>query len=268
MKNQIADWLTGSIMQLKEAGVDAPRTDAIVMLCDVLDHEKSWVYAHTDHILSEEEQKQLGDMLEKRIDRIPLAYIREKSEFYGREFTVNSHVLIPRPESEDFIEILKSLPITNPTIADIGTGSGCLGITAALEIPRATVHLYDIDENALATANHNARQYKAKPQYYTSDLLNDLRGPYDILLANLPYVPDGLITSSEIEREPPIALFSGKDGLDHYRRFWQQIKNPDNAPQYILVESLEAQHQELQLLAKEAGYTLLTTKGLIQLFKS
>lgn len=262
---QISEWLIESMIHLKEVGVDAPRTDALVMLCDVLGKEKTWIHAHPEYEFNTEEQRQLDHMLAKRLTRIPLAYIREKSEFYGREFVVNSRVLIPRPESEDFIELLKTLPTTERYIADIGTGSGCLGITAALEMPRATVHLYDIDEDALAIANHNARQHQVKLQYYTSDLLKDLREPYDILLANLPYVPDDLVTSPEIEREPALALFSGKDGMEHYRHFWKQVETLESQPKYILTESLEPQHKILQQLAEQAGYVLSQTQGLVQL---
>jgi release factor glutamine methyltransferase len=129
------------------------------------------------------------------------------------------------------------------------------------------VHLYDIDPNALGVAYHNARQYDLQLHYYESNLLTDLqRGKYDILLANLPYVPKNLITSPEIEKEPALAIFSGIDGLSHYRRFWKQVRTLEFKPTYILIESLENQQGAIETLAKNAGYKLKQTDILVQLF--
>lgn len=254
------------MIRLKQADIPNGRTDSLVLLTDLFEVDKSWIHTHPEHELSDLQYRELEHSLEKRIKHTPLAYIRGFIEFYKRNFTVNSQVLIPRPESESFIELLKDLDLKSPEIADIGTGSGCLGITAALEIPNATVHLYDIDEDVLAIANHNARIYDLELQYYSSDLLENLRQPYDVLLTNLPYVPQELITSPEITKEPALALFSGEDGLDHYRKFWQQVSSLDTKPQYILTESLEDQHNSLHELAQKAGYSHTKTDILVSVY--
>lgn len=265
----IAEWLVSSMIKLREAEVPNGRTDALVLLMDLFGYDKSWVHTHPEYELDDLQVRELDYRLAKRAAHIPLAYIRGFSEFYGRIFTVNTQVLVPRPESESFIEILKLIEkeFEIPRIADIGTGSGCLGITAALEIPEALVHLYDIDPNALGMAYHNARQYGLELHYYESDLLSNLqRGKYDILLANLPYVPKNLITSPEIKKEPALALFSGIDGLSHYRKFWKQVRTHEFKPAYVLAESLEDQHGSVETLAKNAGYKLKRTDVLVQLF--
>lgn len=263
----IADWLIDSMVKLQAAGVENGRTDALVLLADLFGKDKSWVHTHPELKLDNLQTRELDYMLKKRIERTPLAYIRGFKEFYGRRFMVNSRVLVPRPESEAFIELAKTLEIELPRIADIGTGSGCLGVTAALEIPEAVVHMYDIDPDTLAVARHNALRYKLELQYYQSDLLLGLQnGRYDVLLANLPYVPKKMITSPEIKKEPSLALFSGIDGLSHYRKFWKQVRKLEFKPRYILVESLENQHGALETLAKNAGYKLLKTSILVQLF--
>lgn len=265
----IADWLVETMVRLQKAEVPNGRTDALVLLADLFDKDKSWVHAHPDYEIDALQVRELEYKLNKRLQHVPLAYIRGFNEFYGRQFTVNSKVLIPRPESESFINILESISseFEVPRIADIGTGSGCLGITAALEIPESLVHIYDIDPGALGVAFHNARQYNLNLQYFESDLLANLqRGKYDILLANLPYVPKGLVTSPEIEMEPALALFSGIDGLSHYRKFWKQVRNLEFKPTFILAESLEKQHGALETLAKNAGYKLKRTDTLVQLF--
>lgn len=265
----IAEWLVCSMIKLREAEVPNGRTDALVLLMDLFGYDKSWVHTHPEYELDDLQVRELNYRLAKRAAHIPLAYIRGFSEFYGRIFTVNTQVLVPRPESESFIEILKLIEkeFEIPRIADIGTGSGCLGITAALEIPEALVHLYDIDPNALGMAYHNALQYGLELHYYESDLLSNLqRGKYDILLANLPYVPKNLITSPEIKKEPALALFSGIDGLSHYRKFWKQVRTHEFKPAYVLAESLEDQHGSVETLAKNAGYKLKRTDVLVQLF--
>lgn len=265
----IAEWLVGSMIRLRDAEVPNGRTDCLVLLTDLLSTDKSWVHTHPEHELDDLQVRELDFKLAKRTKRTPLAYIRGFTEFYGRLFTVNTQVLVPRPESESFIGILKAIEkeFEIPRIADIGTGSGCLGITAALEIPEALVHMYDIDPNALGIAEHNARQYGLELHYFESDLLTDLqRGKYDILLANLPYVPKNLVTSPEIEKEPARALFSGIDGLSHYRKFWKQVRGLEFKPSYILAESLEKQHGANETLAKNAGYKLVRTDVLVQLF--
>jgi release factor glutamine methyltransferase len=255
------------MIKLRDVGVDSPRRDCMVLLEDLLCKDRSWVNTHGEHELTSEQVASLDQQIKKRLNRVPLAYIRGKAWFYKRFFEVNPYVLIPRPESENFIETLKDLNIKNSVIADIGTGSGCLGITAALEIPSATVDLYDIDPATLEVARQNAWQHEVEAHFYQSDLLENLRqAKYNILLANLPYVPDDLITSPEIKTEPNLALFSGKDGLDHYRKFWRQVCELGQKPQFILTESLESQHGELEKMARMAGYNLEKTEVLVQQF--
>lgn len=266
----IADWLVNSMIKMQAAGISNGRTDCLVLLADLFGKDKSWVHAHPEHELDNLQERELEYKLNKRLSRVPLAYIRGFSEFYGRKFTVNSNVMVPRPESEGFIDLLKSLEFEAPRIADIGTGSGCLGVTAALELPESEVDLYDISPVALAVAEHNARQYGLKLNYYESDLLKGFSDSekYNILLTNLPYVPKGMVTSPEIQKEPALALFSGPDGLDHYRKFWQQVRGLSTKPQYILTESLENQHKKLAGLALTGGYELAGTEVLVQLFKA
>lgn len=260
----IAEWLVNSMVKLRKAGVPKGRTDALVLLADLFGKDKSWIHAHPEHVLDGLQVRELDSRLAKRLDRVPLAYIRGFAEFYGRKYTVNSHVMVPRPESESFITLLKELGLETARIADIGTGSGCLGITAALELPDSSVDLYDVSPEALAIAQLNASRYKVEAGLYESDLLKGLQAvKYDVLLANLPYVPSGMVTSPEITREPDLALFSGSDGLDHYRRFWEE----SNGPRYVLTESLEEQHDVVAELAAENGYELIKTDVLVQLFE-
>ena len=151
-------------------------------------------------------------------------------------------------------------------IADVGTGSGAIGITAALELHNHQVDLYDIDASCLAVARHNAHMHELHLHCYKRDLLNRPVRPYDVLLANLPYVPDRWKINKAAAMEPRTEIFGGKDGLDLYRRLFEQIKKLPWQPKYIFTESLPPQHQKLAKITKKAGYTLLKSQDFIQLY--
>ncbi len=264
----IAEWLVPSMVKLRDAGVDSPRRDCLVLLEDTIQKDRAWVVAHPEYVLDQKIIAKLDKLIRRRITREPLAYIRDKAWFYGRFFSVNPHVLIPRPESENFIELLKKL---NPQkIIDIGTGSGALAVTTNLELPDSSVIATDISKKALVIAKKNARTYNANVEFLAGSLLeplDDKQLENSVIVANLPYVPNGLITSPEIMQEPSEALFSGKDGLDHYRSFWHQISMQTTKPSYILTESLESQHVTLEQIAKQSGYLTEKADVLIQQFR-
>ncbi len=269
----ILDWLVDNMEKLRQAGVDSPRRDCLVLLEHTLRKDRAWVISHPEYRLEKKSLNILNKLIQRRLKREPLAYIRKKAWFYGRFFAVSPKVMIPRPESETFIEIIKELAPTE--IVDLGTGSGCLAVTAKLELPKCCVFAYDIDLSSLKIAKKNAQNNRANIVFGISDLLKAVReyrseaDPEDIrvLMTNLPYVPDGLITSPEIKYEPETALFSGKDGLDHYRKFWQQVSGLVFKPQHILTESLKEQHQAMIKLAKMSGYELTKTRILVQHFE-
>jgi len=263
----IANWLLKTMKQLGDAGVDSPRRDALVLLEDTLKKERSWVLAHHDFELNLTTVKEVDRLINQRIDRIPLAYIRKRAWFYGRFFGVDENVLIPRPESEDIIEIAKTLGIKSAL--DMGTGSGCLAITIALEMPSLQIiHASDISAKALDIARLNSENYSTGVKFFNADLYSGeiSENQYDLIMANLPYVPDGLVSSPEIKTEPALALFAGLDGLDLYRRFWAQILEAENQPKYVVCESLESQHKTMTRLAKASGYHIAQTTRLAQLF--
>lgn len=266
---KIVDSIINNIERLAEAGCDAPRTDVIATLEFILGKDRAWILAHDDYALKKAELTEINRLIDRRIKREPLAYVLGKKEFYGREFIVTPNVLIPRPESENIIEIAKNLKTKK--FIDIGTGSGCLAITIKLENPEAVVIAIDISNKTLEVAKQNAKKYSADIEFLEGDLLEPLRNTkYKIqssaIIANLPYVPDSLVTSPEIEAEPALALFSGEDGLDLYQKFWQKISELKQKPKYIITESLETQHMIMAGLAQKSNYTEEQKLGLIQLF--
>jgi release factor glutamine methyltransferase len=162
--------------------------------------------------------------IRRRIDREPVAYIRGVQEFWGREFRVTNAVLIPRPETELLIELagkyLEEHP--NAVVVDVGTGSGCIAITLALDYPSITMHAVDISAPALEAARDNAARLGAagRVQFLQGSLLADVPRPVDLIVTNPPYVAErdkpGL--SREVrDHEPSVALFGGEDGWRHIR---------------------------------------------------
>jgi release factor glutamine methyltransferase len=265
---KIKDWLLKSTRDLDEAGVGSARLDCLILLEDALSKDRSWILANQDKTLSKTKLKSLSSKLKKRSSHLPLAYVRGHSEFYGRKFLVNRHVLEPRPESETMIELLLQLPLPKkPGIADIGTGSGCLGITAALELHDPNVDLFDIDASVLAVARHNQALHELHLHTRKANLLARPLRPYDVILANLPYVPDSYKVNQAAAMEPKIAIFGGHDGLDIYRKFFAQLQHFTWKPKFVLTESLPPQHAKLAGIASMYGFKLYKSQDFIQIFQ-
>lgn len=264
----IQEWLDDATDKLKKHKIPSARLDSLVLLEHVLITPRVTLLSHPETDLPATTLVKLNSALAQRLDNIPVAYITNKKEFYGRDFLVNEHVLIPRPETESMIELVNYLQLEAPNIIDIGTGSGCIAVTLALEIPDSTVVATDISTDALAVAKSNAKHLGAQVIFKQSDLFASVKNrAFDVVCANLPYVPSELVTSTEITKEPEQALFSGQDGLDHYRRFFIELAELSNHPRYAIVESLESQHAEVKKLAALAGYQLIQTDILVQLFE-
>jgi release factor glutamine methyltransferase len=265
---QLSEFIDNATKRLQAAGVGTARLDVLVLLEDVLGVGRANLLAHPEDIIPPPQISKLNTFIVQREQQIPLAYIRGRVAFFGRNFMVNKHVLVPRPETEAMIELLKNLALPAGTsITDIGTGSGCIGITAALELPHTNVYLYDIDQPALDVAAANAAALNATVHIAKQDLLARMGQDVGVVCANLPYVPDDYAINEAAKHEPKLALFAGSDGLDLYRTFWAQIHALSPSPRYVLTESLLEQHKALAELAKEAGYIPASTSGLIQLFE-
>jgi len=263
----IANWLQQASQQLSSAGITTARLDALVLTEDRLGKDRSYLLAHPELEINDADKNVLTQQLAERSRHVPLAYIRGKSEFYGREFIITPAVLQPRPESETMIELLLDLDLPSDVrIADVGTGSGALGITAQLELPTATIELLDIDASALAVAQMNVVNHTLAIKVVKSDLLEHTDRNYDVLLCNLPYVPDDFHINTAALHEPKLALFGGPDGLDLYHSLFADIQNLQYKPLYILTEALPPQHSALRSIAGDHGYRLLKSADFIQVF--
>jgi len=269
------EWLRSAEQQLAAAGIGTARLDSLVLMEDATGKDRAWLLAHPDHELSPMQVAKLKKLLKRRVEHEPLAYIRGRAEFYGREFVLTPAVLQPRPESETMIDLLKTLPLfgsakhqksTQVCIADIGTGSGALGITAQLELPQTRVELIEIDSKALKIAQINVDKFTLTVPVIKSDLLSAAQTSYDVLLCNLPYVPDNFQINPAAMQEPSMAIFGGPDGLNVYRKLFEQLRQRPRKPLYILTEALPPQHPELAQIAAAAGFRQHHSQDFIQVF--
>lgn len=273
----IGQWLTEASERLNNAGIGTARLDALVLLEDLLGRDRAHLLAHPEIELTAEQLSTLNEHISQRARHVPLAYIRGKTEFYGRMFVVNEYVLEPRPESETMIDMLKGLPAdAHMTIVDVGTGSGALAITAKLELPEQPVIAIDIDARCLELARQNARLLKADITLLQGDLLAPLAlfastaldTPQEyVLLCNLPYIPDDFHINQAAMHEPRLAIFGGSDGLDLYRKLFVQLDTLQHKPAYILTESLPPQHETLAEIAQAHEYRQTRHDDFIQLFE-
>ncbi len=260
----VENWNQEARIKLAEYSL-TPSLDAEILLAHFMKKDRAWVLAHAEDNLDEKTCLTLSKALVRRTSGEPIAYVTGRTEFYGRDFYVDSRVLVPRPESEDFIEIMRSIVDKigdNTSVIDVGTGSGILAITLKLEHPALEITATDISKKALKVARMNANRYKLSIPLRHQDLLSDTDAQ-DIVVANLPYVPINMRDPS-IQMEPDEALYSGMDGLDHYRRLFQQLEN--RTVRYVLTESLLDQHEQLSAVAKLAGFVEHSMKGLVQVF--
>lgn len=208
---------------LEKAAVPAARLTAEVLLSHALRCERAYLYAHDSDELMEHAWIHYGRYLDERLHGRPTQYITHRQEFYGRDFYVNEAVLIPRPETEHLVEaavnLVKAKPVSR--ILDVGTGSGAIAISVALETGR-TVFASDISLPALKVAERNRARYTAGVQFFAADLLGAVApASVDLLISNPPYVPgsDQANMQREVrDWEPHIALFAGDSGFEIYRR--------------------------------------------------
>jgi release factor glutamine methyltransferase len=236
----IREALRNAANRLESHRVSSPRLNAEVILAHCLGVDKTYLYTHDDRALDDAEFQKIEDALYERISGVPVQYIVGRQEFYGRYFLVNPDVLIPRPETEFIVEAVLDLhPHPGSSIIDVGTGSGCIGLTLALELPESHVTISDISYEALTTAKANAVQLGARSSIVCMDLLEAASGPFDIVVSNPPYVSRGessRLQTEVREHEPHVALFGEEAGLAAYRKLIPSAENVLKKGGYLIME--------------------------------
>lgn len=262
-------WVRDAAEELASAGIASALLDAEIILAHTLRKSRTWLHAHSDEAIDPRELDIANARLQLRLNRTPIAYIIGHKEFYTRLFKVTPSVLVPRPESEAIITLLKThLPEGATTLLDVGTGSGCLGITAALELPQLRVTLSDISNHALTVARENAQTLDVDVQTMKSDLLAAVPGIYNVVLANLPYVDESWERSPETNFEPSIALFARQKGLAVIYRLLEQVPAHLAPHGIVLLEADPEQHAAIIYAAAASRLKHVATDGYALLFQN
>ena len=217
----LATALRQASRRLEQAGIDAPRLTAEVLLCALLERPRSYLYAHPEEALPPEAAARYESMLAQRLAGKPTQYITGRQEFYGRVFKVTPDVLIPRPETEHVVEAALEYASDLGAIVDVACGSGAIAVTLSLETGRRVVGT-DISLAALAVAAENVRALGARVELVTCDLLAAFASSsLDLVVSNPPYIAEAeapQLPREVREYEPPGARLAGPDGLEVYRR--------------------------------------------------
>lgn len=259
----INEWLQQATNLIKKAAIPSARLDALILLEDELIKDRSWIFAHDDTKLTSAQIRRLEEKVVQRTNGTPLAYIRGFIEFYGRRLTVTPEVLIPRPETEELIEMALNLPLPERAKAiDVGTGSGCIAISLKLEKPSWEISATDISEDALDIAQRNSRSLHASVAMKRANLLQPDSGlqdlsKYDLVTANLPYVAKDFEISPDARAEPQLALFSEDEGYELIERLLPQAAKVLRAGGYLLLESDPWQQDRIILTAARSGFSLI-----------
>ena len=250
---------------LAERGVDNPRLDAELLLADALAIERSRLYVDLDRPLGDAERARFDERIRRRGGREPLQRIRGTQEFFSREFELDASVLIPRPETEALVEaaLVRARGIDAPVILDVGTGSGAIAITLALELPKARVFATDVSPGAIDAARANARRLAAVVEFRRGDLTAPFAGErFDLIVSNPPYVASGEIAALAPEvrdHEPRTAVDGGVDGLEVYRGLAASVGEVLERDGGIIVEIGFGQGDRVGAVFAAAGYRVSRT---------
>ncbi len=261
----IQDVLSRGRQLLIQAGQESARLDAQVLMEHVLDIDRATLYAYPEREVTANQEQRFFSLIERRAQGEPIAYLIGHEEFYGLDFLVDKRVLIPRPETELLVEtalrILRERLNMGQVllVADIGTGSGAIPITLAVEEPRLPyLYAVDISSDALEVARLNCQRHhvEQRVRLLYGDLLAPLPDSVDVLIANLPYVGTNemdVLEPDVVNYEPHLALFSGPLGLDLLRRFFIDAyqSNKLKPGGILLLEVGYQQHDPLVRLLQE-----------------
>lgn len=241
----------------------APPREALLLLGHVLGLSEAQVIAREDREVAPAEERRFRDLLERRLTGEPVAYLVGEREFFGRPFFVDGRVLIPRPETEHIVELALGgrLPVS-PWILDVGTGSGCLAVTLALELPGAKVVATDLSPGALAVASKNARRHGVADRVLRVglDLLEGLDlSRFDLVVSNPPYIDwreAGELSPEVCSFEPHLALFSPESGDSILARLFAQCGAGLRPGVALIVEIGQGQLETAQRHAEVSGLDL------------
>jgi release factor glutamine methyltransferase len=251
---------------LKKHDVDNSRLNAEHLMTHVLKRTRMELYLEFERTLSEEELAPLRELLRRRGEGEPLQHLLGTVEFCGQTFLCDKRAMVPRPETEELVEVLKS-QITNPKshILDVGTGSGVIALSLAKHFPEAEIVATDVSDDALELARENAERLglSERVRFLKANLLNDVEGTFDVVIANLPYIStqDRQSLGREVLHDPEMALFAGQRGDELVRELIEQAPAWLSPGGLLGLEVGIGQAAELTELLREKKYHDIESKN-------
>ena len=239
-----------------------PRLELRMLLGHILQREYAWLIAHDLDLLDDSAATQFESLVARRVAGEPIAYLLGEREFYGRNFRCTPAALIPRPETELLVDVALTRIAPNESIRmlDIGTGTGCIAITLALELPQASVTAIDVSPDALALARENAQRLGAPNVAFIESnwfaAVSDT-AQFDLIVSNPPYIVpgDAHLTQGDLRFEPGIALADAVDGLESYRQLVRGAVKHLRGGGWLVVEHGYDQGDNVPALFRAAGFT-------------
>lgn len=249
------EWISQAAERLERAGVPEPKLDAQLLAAHVLGQSRSWVLAHPEVPIERGEE-----LLSRREQREPLAYILGWREFYGRRFIVEPGVLVPRQETETLIDA--ALNGMGGKVLDIGTGTGCIAATVKLERPTWMVAACDISQTAVKLARRNAEALGAMIHVTKCDLFEGFsETKFGLIVSNPPYIREGVELQAEVGRfEPSKALYGGADGLEVYRRLAHEAADHLMPWGRVIIEIGDGMEADVAGVFESAGWHLAESR--------
>ena len=241
------------------------RVDAQILLLHALArplHDRAWLLAHDTDLLTEAQQHNWDQALQRRLQGEPVAYITGRKDFFGLTLNVDARVLDPRPDTEILVEwALELLPSGQPTrVLDLGTGSGAVAVALQHHRPAAQVTAVDASADALAVASANAQRLGLPVQCVLSHWMDAVPGPFELIVSNPPYVAEGDPHLAALTHEPLSALTSGTDGLDDIRQIIAQSPSRLAPGGWLLLEHGWNQADAVQALLRTAGFVQVQSR--------
>ncbi|OYV04834.1 MAG: protein-(glutamine-N5) methyltransferase, release factor-specific [Verrucomicrobiales bacterium VVV1] len=260
----VLEILDGGTRYLEKRGIEDARRNMQMLVAHQLHCTRMELYLRFDQPISESDLVPLREALKKRGEGVPLQHLLGTVWFHRNEFITDARALIPRPETEELVEILLNLPLPKTArVLDLGCGSGVLGLSLAAAKPGWQVTLAAISPAALDLTRENAAKLElTNVTIVESDLFSALDGPFDLVAANLPYVPETerATLTKEVLHDPALALFGGPDGLDVIRRFTPQAIEKLGPGGWIGLEIGHEQASHVARLLQDSGFTGIEVK--------
>lgn len=244
------------MLDARSVTVADPRREARWLLAAAWGWSELQLLTEPSAVVPHDVAARFEDWIERRARGEPAHHLSGSCPFSGRELAVDDRVLIPRPETEWLVAEALAAPLPDRAlVVDVGAGSGCIAVTLACERPRWQVWATERSPAALALARHNARRHRASVRLVGCDLLVPLAGWFDLVVANLPYVPSAKLSSlsPEVQREPVVALDGGPDGLGIVRRLLRQLEGRLSVGAVVLLEIGEGQAEGVEREAARSG---------------